>query len=143
MNSVEAIPIVLIFVAAVAITVNNFITTTNGYVYLIEARKSLLEGALATKPLRPQPHATDREVISPYRFCSKTNSFAYLASGYVGIAVPRNIAGTTAYLLIPSPSYYTRSLDDGALKRLQCVSLYRGPVSAFYIMPDGMVMSKP
>ena len=158
MNVVEAAILVVAFIAAVYLAVQNFYTTVTGYVAVIEARASLVADALdAGEKVRFKPNATrllrigDREcLITPYyaECCGGVKYF--VASGFPALLIDATLYGYGVgyYLLVPSPSYVISKdvATKAGVKPLDCVNpaaLYSGPASAFLVLPNGTVLISP
>jgi len=156
MNVVEAVILVVLFAAAVHIAIQNFYTTTTGYVAVIEARTSLIADALASKQKALfKPNAPPllkiggREcLITPYyaECCGDVKYF--LASGFPALLINATLYGYERdyYLLVPSPSYVIKKEAATAATPLSCVdpaAFYTGPASAFLVLPNGTVYISP
>jgi hypothetical protein len=158
MNVVEAAILVVAFIAAVYLAVQNFYTTVTGYVAVIEARASLAADALdAGQKARFKPNAPPllriggREcLITPYyaECCGDVKYF--IASGFPALLIDATLYGYQKgyYLLVPSPSYVVTSdaVAKAGVKPLECVdpaALYSGPASAFLVLPNGTVLISP
>lgn len=146
MNAVEAIPLILVYALVIYLSVSNFITTSNGYLAVIEARTSLLTDALNSAPTQPLAGTPPREAekLSPYSHCG-SDSEVYIANGYLGMAkYAGRYGGKMYYLLIPSPNYYTPEHNQPKPKKLQCLApLFTSAVRSFYVLPDGAIMYSP
>jgi len=157
-NVVEVAILVVAFIAAVYLAVQNFYTTVTGYVAVIEARTSLVADALgAREKVRFKPNATrllrigGREcLITPYyaECCGDVKYF--VASGFPALLINATLYGYGEgyYLLVPSPSYVISNdvATKAGVKPLECVTpaaLYSGPASAFLVLPNGTVLISP
>jgi len=158
MNVVEAAILVVAFIAAVYLAVQNFYTTVTGYVAVIEAKTLLATDALDAgqrvlfKPNAPPLLRIDgREcLITPYytECCGDVKCF--VASGFPAFLINATLYGYGKgyYLLVPSPSYVISSdvATKAGVKPLDCVNpaaLYSGPASAFLVLPNGTVLISP
>jgi hypothetical protein len=144
-NVVEAAILVVAFIAAVYIAVQNFYTTVTGYVAVIEARTSLVADA------SPLLRIGVKEcLITPYyaECCGDVKYF--VASGFPALLIDATLHGYGIgyYLLVPSPSYVISKdvATKAGVKPLDCVNpaaLYSGPASAFLVLPNGTVLISP
>jgi hypothetical protein len=157
-NIVEVAILVVVFIAAVYLAVQNFYTTVTGYVAVIEARTSLIAEALDAKQRTlfkpnapPLLRIGNREcLITPYyaECCGDVKYF--VASGFPALLINATLYGygNGCYLLVPSPSYVIGSdvATKAGVKPLDCVNpaaLYSGPASAFLVLPNGTVLISP
>jgi hypothetical protein len=157
-NVVEAAILVVAFIAAVYLAVQNFYTTVTGYVAVIEARTSLAADALdAGQKVLFKPNAPPllrignrKCLITPYyaECCGDVKYF--VASGFPALLINATLYGYQKgyYLLVPSPSYMISNdvATKAGVKPLDCVNpatLYSGPASAFLVLPNGTVLISP
>jgi len=155
-NVVEAAILVVAFIAAVYLAVQNFYTTVTGYVAVIETRTSLAADALgAGQKVLFKPNATrllrirGREcLITPYyaECCGDVKYF--VASGFPALLIDATQYGYQKgyYVLVPSPSYMISSdvvaeAEKKDVKPLNCVdSATLSSSQVFLQLPDGAAL---
>lgn len=150
MHVVEAFLLVLVFVAAVALTISSFLSTVNGYLAVVKTRYQLLSEAMESNKIA---RFSSAEVT-----CSESEKH-FTASGFPAALIK---ADAKYYYLIPSPGYVIPSTNPCAANPCAqppthpntpacppspCCQAGRAEVlnsaRAFLVLPNGTVLATP